>query len=90
MLTGIPQGSLLGPLLFVLYINDLPEGVRSILYLFADDTKILKILKSKQDSLELQSDVEALGGWTTRWILQFHPGKCHVLILGKHKACPFI
>ena len=83
VLSGVPQGSVLGPLLFVLYINDLPEVVRSILYLFADDTKLLKRIKSKQDSLDLQSDVEALDGWTTRWILRFHPGKCHVLTLGK-------
>ena len=83
VLSGVPQGSVLGPLLFVLYINDLPEVVRSILYLFADDTKLLKRIKSKQDSLDLQSNVEALDRWTTRWILRFHPGKCHVLTLGK-------
>ena len=83
VLSGVPQGSVLGPLLFVLYINDLPEVVRSILYLFADDTELLKRIKRKQDSLDLQSDVEALDGWTTRWILRFHPGKCHVLTLGK-------
>ena len=79
VLSGVPQGSVLGPLLFVLYINDLPEVVRSILYLFADDTKLIKRIKSEQDSLELQSDVEALDRWTARWILRFHPGKCHVL-----------
>ena len=83
VLSGVPQGSVLGPLLFVLYINDLPEVVRSILYLFADDTKLLKRIKNKQDSLELQSDIEAMDDWTTRWILRFHPGKCHVLTLGK-------
>ena len=83
VLSGVPQGSVLGPLLFVLYINDLLGVVHSILYLFADNTKLLKRIKNEQDSLELQGDVEALDRWTTRQILRFHPGKCHVLTLGK-------
>ena len=87
VLNDVLQGSILGPLLFVLFINDLSEVVRSILYLYlsADDTKLLKKNKKKGrfDSIELQSEVEALDRWTTILILQFHPGKCHVLTLGK-------
>ena len=56
VLSGIPQGSVLGPLLFVVYINDLPESVKSNIFLFADDTKILKQITSKEDALGLQSD----------------------------------
>ena len=88
VLSRVPQGSVLGPLLFVLYINDLPEVVRLIPFLFVDDTELLKRIKSGQDSLELQRqrDVEVprrMYNCTMRWILRFHPGKCHVLTLGK-------
>ena len=56
VLSGIPQGSVLGPLLFVVYINDLPQSVKSNIFLYADDTKILKQITSKEDALDLQSD----------------------------------
>ena len=69
--------------MFVLYINDLPEVVRAILYLFADDTKLLKAVTSRQDSILLQNDINALEEWSRIWLLRFHPKKCHVLTLGK-------
>ena len=83
MLSGIPQGSVLGPILFVLYINDLPDSVRSDIYLYADDTKILKQITSKEDALSLQSDIDAMEKWGQDWLLRFHPDKCHVLTLGE-------
>ena len=83
VVSGIPQGSVLGPLLFVIYINDLPEEVVSDVYLFADDTKILKQVNSRDDSLVLQKDIDNLERWSRDWLLKFHPDKCHVLTLGK-------
>jgi len=83
VISGIPQGSVLGPLLFVLYINDLPDKVVSDLLLFADDTKIFKEVNSINDSLVIQKDVDTLNEWSKDWLLKFHPDKCHVLTLGK-------
>ena len=81
--SGIPQGSVLGPILFVIYINDLPEEVKSNALLFADDTKIYRLIKSVADSAALQQDLNSLVDWSRRWLLAFNASKCHVLSLGK-------
>ena len=83
VVSGIPQGSVLGPLLFVIYINDLPDNVLSSILLFADDTKIFKEVNSLNDSLVIQRDIDELVRWSKDWLLKFHPDKCHVLTLGK-------
>ncbi|KAK3099864.1 hypothetical protein FSP39_010887 [Pinctada imbricata] len=81
--SGIPQGSVLGPLLFVLFINDLPNTVKSDTYLFADDTKIFKIITTPEDSNTLQEDLNTLNTWSDNWLLRFHPEKCKVMYIGK-------
>ena len=81
--SGIPQGSVLGPILFVIYINDLPDIVRSSdSFLFADDTKIMRQISSENDSLLLQSDIDALYEWSKKWLLKFHPDKCACMGIG--------
>ena len=81
--SGIPRGSVLRPILFVIYINDLPEVVKCGTYLFADDTKIFRQITTKEDALQLQSDINSLEQWSQKRLLTFHPKKCHVLMLGK-------
>ena len=66
VLSGIPQGSVLGPLLFILYINDLPENLKSDTYLFADDTMMLREVTSREDTLILQDDLHALEEWSEK------------------------
>ena len=60
VLSGIPQGSVLGPIILVLFINDLPDAVNSRMYLFADDTKLMKEIQSVQDVVVLQNDVSEM------------------------------
>ena len=62
--SGIPQGSVLGPILFVLFINDLPDCVSSDSLLFADDTKIFSEITCDHDSLQLQNDLNSLQSWS--------------------------
>lgn len=77
--SGIPQGSVLGPLLFVIYINDLPDSVKSPVFMFADDTKLYNRIRSEEDKNQLQIDLDALQLWSDTWLLKFHPEKCKVL-----------
>ena len=81
--SGVPQGSVLGPVLFVLYINDLPETVKSDILLFADDTKIMRTITTREDACTLQNDVDSLQHWSHKWLLNFNADKCHVLTIGK-------
>ena len=80
--SGIPQGSVLGPLLFVIYINDLPDTVLSRVFLFADDTKIYRQILSQQDHFTFQDDITKLQEWADKWLLRFHPDKCKMLSIG--------
>ena len=73
VISGIPQGTVLGPVLFVIYINDLPENVKSDLFMFADDTKVSRVIVEKRDREELQQDMYNLQKWSESWLLKFSP-----------------
>ncbi len=78
VLSGVPQGSVLGPLLFVLFINDLPGGLTNVTKLFADDLKLI-CNASKPD--DIMSDIRLLESWESTWLLKFNPTKCKVMHL---------
>jgi hypothetical protein len=83
VLSGIPQGSVLGPLLFVIFINDLPdfcEGASEI-YLFADDAKMTKYITNTEDCNDLQKSCDLLQQWSERWLVKLNISKCMVLKL---------
>ena len=82
--SGIPQGSVLGPMLFLIYVNDLPEEVLSTFKLFADDTKLYREIQNDHDKEVLQNDLNELMDWSVKWQLPFNIDKCKVLHLGKN------
>jgi ribonuclease P/MRP protein subunit RPP40 len=85
VLSGIPQGTILGPLLFLIYINDLPnicEG-QADMYLFADDAKLFTFINSVDDCLILQKNLDKLQEWSEKWLLKLSVKKCNVISISK-------
>ena len=77
--SGVPQGSVLGPILFLIYINDLPDKTRSKIRLFADDMAIYLAVSNLQDAQILQHDLDHLHEWELQWDMEFNPSKCVVI-----------
>ena len=85
--SGVPHGSVPGPILFLAYINDLPDQVKARVRLFADDTAIYLAISPEGESITLQNDLFTLERWEQRWDMSFNPSKCQVLHVTRAK-CP--
>ena len=83
--SGVPQGSVLGPLLFLLYLNDLPQNIQAQVRLFADDTAVYLAVGSSDDRDTLQADRNTLQEWELAWNMEFNPSKCQVLHITRLK-----
>ena len=83
VISGVPQGSVLGPLLFIVFINDLPRSVKNCMCkLFADDTKLLSLIRNITDIALVQTDIDALVKWASDWLMSFNVDKCKYMIVG--------
>ena len=84
--SGVPQGSVLGPVLFLIYINDIDEGITSIISKFADDTKIANSVVSNEQVIEMQNNLNKLSEWGQMWQMNYNADKCKVLHIGYRNA----
>ena len=81
VVSGVPQGTVFGPLLFSFYINDIPVDIHSQIRLFADDCVCYREIKTVEDKLKLQKDIDLLGSWARKWGIRFQPVKCIMMQL---------
>ena len=82
-MSGVPQGTVLGPLLFSLYINDILSDIESEIRLFADDCVCYR--KDEEDTIKLQRDIDRLGSWARKWGMIFQPVKCNMMQLTRKR-----
>jgi len=85
VLSGVPQGSVLGPILFNIFINDIDEAVRNgqLIKKFADDTKVAQIIRGPLDRQQFQATLERLLEWSRTWAMPFNVEKCHIMHVGR-------
>ena len=84
--SGIPQGTVLSPLIFLLFINDMQDDLVCTLRLFADDALLYHKITHNDDTLALQSDLDKLGLWADRWQMLFHPSKCYKMSVFRSRS----
>ena len=85
-ISGVPQGSVLGPCLFLAYINDMPEKLSALARLFADDTAVYKTISNGHDQAGATTkDLQRLADWEESWDMEFHPTKCQTLSITRSR-----
>ena len=84
--SGVPQGTVLGPILFLCHINDLPEAVQSQVRLFADDCLLYRPIKSQSDHITLQNDLIELEKWADKWGMRFNAKKCYIMSINNRST----
>ena len=84
VISGVPQGSVLGPILFLIYVNDIPEIVNCSIKIFADETKLFRTVKSIDDCNILQNDLNTLSQWTNDWLLSFSVNITYAICMTLH------
>ena len=87
VLSGVPQGTVLGPLMFIMYINDISAGTSCSIRLFADDCLLYRVVDSTRDAALLQWDLKLMCRWADAWEMDFNPSKCYKLSITKRR-CP--
>ena len=80
--SGVPQGSVYGPTLFIIYVNDIPGMLSSLVKLYADDTKLLADVSSHEGKISLQSDLDLISSWSKDWLVKLNTSKCKVMHFG--------
>ena len=86
VISGVPQGSVLRPTLFLLYINDITEGINSQMKLFADDCLIYRVIHNTEDHQALQRDLTTLSKWADKWQMAFNISKCKIMQVSNHHS----
>ena len=86
VLSGVSQGSVIVPLLFLIYINDIDEGLKNQIVKFADDTKLYQAISSPEDQRQLQGDINKIQSWSEKWQMQFNVTKCKRLHIGNKNS----
>ena len=82
--SGVSQGTVLGPLLLSLHINDITAEIESEIRLFADDCVCYREIKDKEDTMKLQRDIDRLGNWARKWGMRFQHVKCKMMQLTRN------
>ena len=86
--SGVPQGSVLGPILFLIYVNDIDVGLFSRISKFTDDTKLYRSVSSNQDVVDLQKDVNSVIKWCKDWQMKLNVDRCKVISFGHGNVQP--
>ena len=81
VVSGVPQGTIMGPIFFLLFVNDVPNTLNCKVMLFADDAKLYSTINKEQDCINLQADLDSLVNWSKDWLINFNKKKCFIYSL---------